>query len=395
MFGSRHITPPLPLPQRRTEVPAEDHEDLDNRPMIPRQRPQAAFDDDRLFEDVAEADITDDDQYADAVSPFDTAPPAAAPPVWPPVAATQPPVREETGQLQLGAGALQAAIDMTTEIPRVRELDLAGAVRNERLDEDDYAYDAETIDDEYAPDSAYAAGPGYAAATEYAVPADYAVETDFTPVPERVVNTPPASVPPFADETMELPIFRELESAWFREPDPSPAPTSADEPVPSSDQLAEAGIRLSTGETRSRAVSTFRADGNDDDTSAIYLEPSQSAGTTMGGTAMSGTVRTAEPAWRSPADEGWQAAAAAMDAPDAGTTDGGLPRRVPMAQLVPGGVDKAAPGANRRSPDAVRGLLSAYHRGVQRGRQQSDENSGTSESTTGQTQSGSIREQEA
>ena len=41
-----------------------------------------------------------------------------------------------------------------------------------------------------------------------------------------------------------------------------------------------------------------------------------------------------------------------------------------MAQLVPGGVEKAATGTNRRSPDAVRGLLSAYHRGVQRGRQQ-------------------------
>jgi hypothetical protein len=39
-----------------------------------------------------------------------------------------------------------------------------------------------------------------------------------------------------------------------------------------------------------------------------------------------------------------------------------------MAQLVPGGVDKAATSVQRRTPESVRGLLSAYHRGVQRGR---------------------------
>jgi hypothetical protein len=39
-----------------------------------------------------------------------------------------------------------------------------------------------------------------------------------------------------------------------------------------------------------------------------------------------------------------------------------------MAQLVPGGVETASGGSDRRTPDAVRGLLSAYTRGVQRGR---------------------------
>ena len=55
----------------------------------------------------------------------------------------------------------------------------------------------------------------------------------------------------------------------------------------------------------------------------------------------------------------------------------GLPRRVPMAQLVPGSVEHGGQpvqqrdipaGPDRRTPDSVRGLLSAYHRGVQRGR---------------------------
>ena len=40
-----------------------------------------------------------------------------------------------------------------------------------------------------------------------------------------------------------------------------------------------------------------------------------------------------------------------------------------MAQLVPGGVDRGENSVSRRTPEAVRGLLSAYHRGVQRGRQ--------------------------
>jgi hypothetical protein len=41
-----------------------------------------------------------------------------------------------------------------------------------------------------------------------------------------------------------------------------------------------------------------------------------------------------------------------------------------MAQLVPGGVEKGSVTVQRRTPEGVRGLLSAYHRGVQRGRTQ-------------------------
>jgi hypothetical protein len=77
---------------------------------------------------------------------------------------------------------------------------------------------------------------------------------------------------------------------------------------------------------------------------------------------------TGEDRWRTAADEGWQRAIAAAEPVDAGTTRSGLPKRVPQAQLVPGGVQAGPRNQNRRSPDEVRGLLSAYHRGVQRGR---------------------------
>nr|BFE76605.1 hypothetical protein GCM10020092_099060 [Actinoplanes digitatis] len=78
--------------------------------------------------------------------------------------------------------------------------------------------------------------------------------------------------------------------------------------------------------------------------------------------------RSAEEAWRTAADDGWQRAMAAAEPVVNDTTRSGLPKRVPQAQLVPGGVQDGPRNQNRRSPDEVRGLLSAYHRGVQRGR---------------------------
>jgi hypothetical protein len=72
--------------------------------------------------------------------------------------------------------------------------------------------------------------------------------------------------------------------------------------------------------------------------------------------------------WRTVADDGWTAAQAASMPADGGTTEIGLPKRVPMAQLVPGAVESPSGGSQRRTPDSVRGLLSAYTRGVQRGR---------------------------
>ncbi|HEX8627779.1 MAG TPA: ATP-binding protein, partial [Catenuloplanes sp.] len=82
-----------------------------------------------------------------------------------------------------------------------------------------------------------------------------------------------------------------------------------------------------------------------------------------------GQRQPVEDSWRTAADEGWSRASAAAEPAIAGTTRSGLPKRVPQAQLVPGGI-KARSGGDkaRRTPDEVRGLLSAYHRGVQRGR---------------------------
>jgi hypothetical protein len=99
--------------------------------------------------------------------------------------------------------------------------------------------------------------------------------------------------------------------------------------------------------------------------------------------------------WQTAADEGWQAAAAIAEQQEFSVTDTGLPKRVPMSQLVPGGIEKNATSAQRRSPESVRGLLSAYHRGVQRGRTRSDDPKTPEPTTAGPQNSQGGKEQEA
>jgi signal transduction histidine kinase len=123
------------------------------------------------------------------------------------------------------------------------------------------------------------------------------------------------TVPPPAAQDQRLPIFDSLESDWFRR----------------------------SGKT----VSTAR--------------PSPEA-----------SQPDAQPSWTSPADEGMRAAQA-VAAPAAGdTTQAGLPRRVPRANLVPGSVGggggDAEADAPTRSPDAARTRMASFQRGVREGR---------------------------
>jgi hypothetical protein len=98
--------------------------------------------------------------------------------------------------------------------------------------------------------------------------------------------------------------------------------------------------------------------------------------------------------WRTAADEGWQAARAAAEQTVDTTTGAGLPKRTPMAQLVPGGVDRGGDPAQKRTPEGVRGLLSAYHRGVQRGRTK-EQSTNPEETPGGQQSSQAGKEHEA
>jgi len=80
---------------------------------------------------------------------------------------------------------------------------------------------------------------------------------------------------------------------------------------------------------------------------------------------------TSEDDWTSPADAGWEAAEVAHAPVSGGTTAVGLPKRVPKANLVPGGVSSgtapAAP-APARSAAQTRERLANFQRGVREAR---------------------------
>lgn len=207
---------------------------------------------------------------------------------------------------------------------------------------------------------------------------------EASPQPSGYQPSAPMAAPR-VDETMELPIFRQVESVWFRARKPLPPPTEPGRST-SGTETVELATITSSG--------SYRATTAEDPDATTLLPLREPVGTVgdMGdptgrnaanGDAMRGdTVQNAHtsasattgPAaheWRTAADEGWQAASQAAELPVQETTAAGLPKRRPMAQLVPGGVEKTTPPVGqRRSPEAVRGLLSAYHRGVQRGREQ-------------------------
>jgi len=74
--------------------------------------------------------------------------------------------------------------------------------------------------------------------------------------------------------------------------------------------------------------------------------------------------------WTSPADEGWRAARV-VAAPEASeTTNAGLPKRVPRANLVPGSVggEDTEIEAPARSADTIRSRMASFQRGVREAR---------------------------
>ncbi|MEV6690039.1 nitrate- and nitrite sensing domain-containing protein [Micromonospora sp. NPDC051196] len=271
------------------------------------------------------------------VSAGPAGPATSAPPAWPPVAGDPAaPAAPER---------LAAALDMTTELPRVPRP---------------------------------AAQP--------------------TPPARPTIPTPPQvqNRQRYADETMELPIFRELESAWFRtrrtgpeesagarQPAANGAPTQQFSTV---DAAGRPSQQHQTGTT-----------GN----APMAETPTAAGGPGGNGAAANGGLRpgaaerppayrppSPESVWQTAADDGWRAASAASQVSTGGTTQTGLPKRTPMAQLVPGAVEKPTNSVQRRNPESVRGLLSAYHRGVQRGRNHpSDGNPTGPEGTPGGQQS--------
>jgi signal transduction histidine kinase len=282
------------LPQRQPGPPAPDA--TDTQDAIPRQRGAGQWESEEPIEAeiVDTGDITGMRATASRLDAPHVPPPAApvnpSPSAWPPVADSP------SGGFRTVTppGGLPRYSDMTSELPRI------GATG---------------------------------------------------PVADRAA--PSTALQRLSDETMEMPIFKELESAWFRL-SPAPEPLFSD-----ADKVATEPVRGASSRPDAEASGRMRSQ-----------TPSSTGRASMTSSQSTDSGPRAEEYWRTPADEGWSAAAAAAHPQYGGETDMGLPKRVPMAQLVPGGVEKAGLNSERRTPEGVRGLLSAYHRGVQRGRSQ-------------------------
>jgi len=93
-----------------------------------------------------------------------------------------------------------------------------------------------------------------------------------------------------------------------------------------------------------------------------------------GGHADSAVLVASAGTWSSPADEGWRAAEVAHSPVLGGSTVAGLPRRVPQANLVPGGVaaTSPAPPAPTRSAAETRDRLTSFQRGMREARATAD-----------------------
>jgi signal transduction histidine kinase len=139
-------------------------------------------------------------------------------------------------------------------------------------------------------------------------------------------GTQEVTIPPAAAQDQRLPIFDSLESDWFRRSGKTMTANRGTGPQP-------------------------------------QLQPATQATT-----------------WTSPADEGWRAAQVVATPAAGETTQAGLPKRVPRANLVPGSVgggdrDGAeAQAAPARTADDVRSRMSSLQRGVREGRAAAPQN---------------------
>ncbi|RKF24997.1 sensor histidine kinase [Micromonospora globbae] len=242
--------------------------------------------------------------------------------------------------------------------------------------------------------------------------------------PPPMPAVPPAPVAARPEPAAEAPIFREMEAVWFRshgndataiftrpqfdEP-PAGTPSAAPTTAPVASAAPTVGASAAPAATAPAAPAPPLPTRTPGGSGAVpppqpppsYTPPASTAATAAS-TATTAASTAAPPAsatpaastassapdsdagaWRTAADEGWSRASRAAEPATGGTTRSGLPKRVPQAQLVPGGVEpRGGQQRTRRSPDDVRGLLSAYHRGVQRGRSAGTDQNRTSTKET-------------
>ncbi|MCK2221562.1 nitrate- and nitrite sensing domain-containing protein [Actinomadura sp. ATCC 31491] len=160
-----------------------------------------------------------------------------------------------------------------------------------------------------------------------------------------------------------LPIFSSVGSDWFRRPEPEPAPAHAEQ-AEEEPEITAVHPAIPADATAPPPPLPQQAPKPP----AAAPSPLTSSGLPQRRPGASGAGAT----WSSPADSGFQAAQAAANPQQSGTTPSGLPRRVPKANLVPGTASLAEPmptsPAPQISPERLRSRLSSFQQGVRQGR---------------------------
>ncbi|MGH3767576.1 MAG: sensor histidine kinase [Pseudonocardiaceae bacterium] len=177
-------------------------------------------------------------------------------------------------------------------------------------------------------------------------PASFSAASLGAPASSGAVTSPANSSRTAEEEWLEL--FAPPESAADREPGPDPPEWGAAHLPSAADSLGIPAAGAAP-EVREEIFDMVSA----------WFRERQSAS-------------TSQPEWRSPFDEGWQAAQALRSPVPHELTSAGLPRRQPRAHLVAGADGQVSPtpgpAAPARTPEEVRGRLSRYQRGLRVGR---------------------------
>ncbi len=179
-------------------------------------------------------------------------------------------------------------------------------------------------------------------------------------------------VPPAEHVAREnrLPIFEAVESDWFRR-GRSGVPSAPAAPSGAGSQVGVPSLGGPTGPISSGSMGggvgglAGSGGGWADDQAAVLPEP--------------------QVTWAaSAADEGWHAAEAASSPATGGTTEAGLPKRVPQANLVPGTASpEPATSVPARSAAATRDRFASFQRGIREGRAAASPDEGHSDEDDG------------
>ena len=160
-----------------------------------------------------------------------------------------------------------------------------------------------------------------------------------------------------------LELFGHLESP----PDPPPEPLPDPQPEPLPDPQPDEPLFEQLGGGQAQVPAGQPEDVREEifEMVSAWFRERQSA-------PVSGSPSATTSEWRSPLDEEWHAAQALRTRADHELTRAGLPKRQPRAHLVSGADGRVlptpVPACLARTPDAVRGQLTKYQRGLRVGR---------------------------